>query len=239
MSISERSFADRLQRAVTIQTATAVFLPAFDPTDTSLEPAAFLTFIGTLETLNTEVGTLSAQYTTGVAQRTPMVADIKERSARVLEYVKSNSAWKAFLPGVKKFVDKIRNNLAKAPKAPSPEETPGSPPAKKRNQGEQSFGEIKDNFEKLIATLAAVPGYNPPAAELSIANLTTLATGFSAQNFTMSTLGITLGMKQKARLEGYDGPGGLKDKMKSTKSAVRSQYGTNSPANEQVKGIGL
>ncbi len=239
MAITEAGFADRQQRGQTMQAAIAALSPPFVPADASLAPAPFLTFVNMLDLLNTDVGTLSSQYTNGVQQREPMVADIKNRSLRVLEYVKSNSVWAEFVSALKKLVDKIRGNRPKTPKAPTPAEGPGSAPAKKRSQGEQSFGDIEENFERLIAALAAIPGYAPPAADLSIANLTTLATDFATKNLTMSTLGITLGLKQKARLDAFDGPGGLRDKMKAIKSAVRSQYGTDSAEYEQVKGVGL
>lgn len=239
MAISERSFADRLQRGQLLQTAVAGFSPDFVPADAELLPDAFATFLGTLDDLNTEVGTFSAQYTTGVEERTPMVADIKERAARVLEYVKSNAVWKAFVPGLKKSVDKIRGNRPRQPTAPSPGENPASPPAKKRSQGEQSFADIEENFERLIAALGSVPGYAPPAAELALAALASLANDFAAKNLAMSTLGNVLGMKQKSRLDLYDGPGGLREKMKAIKSSVRAQYGTSSAEYEQVKGIGV
>jgi hypothetical protein len=222
---------------VDLQTAVAGFSPAFAPVDASLAPAAFLTFLNSLDAMGTDVGTAVGLYTNGVQRRTPMMADIQDRALRVLSLVKSNASWAAFLPNIKKLVDKIRGNTPKQPKPPAPGEGPGSPPAKKRNTGEQSFADIEDNFEKLIAALGSVPGYTPPASDLTIANLTTLATDFAAKNLAMSTLGNTIGMKQKARLEAFDGPGGLKEKMKAIKEAVRSQYGSTSAEYEQVKGI--
>lgn len=239
MPLTEQSYADRQQRGRNLQTAIASFSPAFAPAEPTLLPAAFLTFLETLDTLNTEVGSLSAQYSTGVQERMPMLADIKERAARVLAFVQSNSAWTAFVPSLKKYVDKIRGNRPKPPAAPTSGEDSGSAPVKKRNQGEQSLGDIEEHFERLIASLSAVPGYAPPAADLTIANLTLAADAFAAKNLALATLGNTLGMKQKARLEGYDGAGGLREKMKAIKAAVRAQYGTSSPEYGQVKGIGL
>ena len=239
MPNTEQTFADRRARGVDLQTAVAGFSPTFAPVDPNLAAAAFLTFLNLLDAMNTDVGAMDGQYTTGAQQRTPMVVDIQDRVLRVHSYVKSNSAWAAFLATVKRYVDKIRGNTPKAPKSPTPGETPGSPPAKNRNKGELGFGDIEDNFEKLIASLGSIPGYAPPAAALSIASLTTLATDFATKNLAMSTLGNTLGMKQKARFDAYNGPGGLRDRMKAIKEAVRSQYGSNSPEYQQVKGIGL
>ena len=152
MANAETTFSDRRQRGVDMQTAVAGFSPAFTPLDPSLAAAAFLTFLEMLDILNIEVGTLTGQYTIGVQQRMPMMLDIQDRALRVLSLVKSNPAWKAFLPTVKSYVDKIRGNTPRPPKAPAPGETPGS----------------------------------PPAADLTIANLTTLASGFATKNLTMS-----------------------------------------------------
>ena len=239
MAISERSYVDRFQRGQELHSAIVGFTPAFAPADANLLPAVFEVFLDTIDHVNTEVETLAGQYTTGVEQRTPLVADIKERSARALEYVKSNGVWKAFVPALKRSVDKVRGNVRRKPTVPAPGEEPGPPPANKRSQGERSFSDIEENFERLIAGLDAVPDYAPPAAALSVASLTTLANDFASRNLAMSTLSNQLGMKQKERLELYDGPGGLRDKMKAIKSSVRSQYGTNSAEYGQVKGIGV
>jgi len=237
MPNEEKTFSDRRQRGVNLQTAVAGFSPAFAPADSSLTAANFLAFLNLLDTMNIDIGSLLGQYTTGVQQRMLMMADIQDRALRVLSFVRSNSAWAAFLPTVRTFVNKIRGYKPKRPAAPAPGETPGSTPEKKRNQGEQSFADIEDNFEKLIAALGSIPGYAPAAADLTIANLTTLATDFATKNLTMSTLGNAIGMKQRARLAAYDGPGGLKEKMKAIKEAIRSQYGSSAAEFEQVKGI--
>ena len=153
--------------------------------------------------------------------------------------MKSNPAWTKYLPGIKSLADKIRNSSARKAKPPGAGETPGSPLAKKRSKGEQSFGEIDTNFDRLIAALGSVAGYAPTTADLTIANLTARAAAYSAKNATMSTLGQTVGLKQRDRLAGYDGNGGLREKMKAIKQAVRAQYGGNSAEYAQVKGIDL
>ena len=239
MAISETSFADRLQRGRDMQTATAVFTPAFAPADASLAAAAFLTFLDLIDVQNTTVGTLLGQITTGANQRDAMVLDIKDRALRVLSFVKSNAAWKSFLPQIKRLADKIRGYRTARATPPASGEAPGSEPAKKRSQGEQSHGEIKENLEQLVAALGSIPGYAPAAADLTIASLTTLAADYAAKNAAMAALYRQAGMEQKDRLENYDGPSGLREKMKAIKQAVRSQYGSNSAEYQQVKGIAL
>ena len=236
---SETTFADRLQRGRDMQAAIAIFSPAFDPADPTLAATAFMNFLDALDQLNTETSTFVTSYTNGTAERMTMVAEIKDVALRVLSYLKSNPAWKKYLPGIKSLVDKIRGTSARRAKPPAATETPGSPQAKKRNKGEQSFGEIDTNFDRLVAALGSVPGYAPTTADLTIANLTARAAAYSAKNATMSTLGQTVGLKQRDRSAGYDGDGGLREKMKAIKQAVRAQYGSSSAEYAQVKGIDL
>src|SRR3990172_6372488 len=189
MPISETTFADRLGRAQQLQAATATFTPAFAPADTGLGATGFQTFVDGLDVLNTETGTLATQYSNEVDVREVIVTDVKARTLRVLSFVESNSAWSKFARGIKKLADKIRGNRPRKPKAPPPGETPGSPTAKARNSGEQSYVEIAENFSQLAEAVAGIPGYSPPAAEITAANLDTLADNFAAKNKAMATLG--------------------------------------------------
>lgn len=237
MPISETGFADRLGRGRLLQTAIAGFSPAFAPADTSLAAAAFATFLADLDTQITETGGLGSQYTTKVSERGEMVKDVKARVLRVLSFVESNSAWKKYARGVKSLANKIRGNRPKAPKPPAASETPGSPKAKTRSRGEQSFAEIEENFRQLIALVQGITGYAPPATDLTAASLQTLVGKFAVQNTAMGTLGSQAGIGQRERLALYDGPGGLREKMLAIKKAVRAQYGSDSAEFNQVKGI--
>ena len=237
MPISVEGYADRLGRGRTMHAAIDGFTPAFGPVDTTLAAAAFDTFLDGLDTQNTTTGNLVTQYTNEVSERTDMVKDIKARTLRVLSFVQSNTAWKKYERGIKSLADKIRGNRPKAPKPPAGGEPPGSPPAKARNKGEQSFAEIEENFQQLIAAVQGIAGYAPTATDITVASLQTLATAFAAKNETMGTLGRQVEFAQGERLAAYDGPGGLREKMLAIKKAVRAQYGSESVEFGQVKGI--
>ena len=237
MPVSEKSFADRLGRGRLMQAAIAVFDPPFVPAEASLEEAAFETFLDTLDTLNTETANLVTQYSNGVDEREVLVTDIKARVLRVLSFVESNAAWKKYARGIKTLADKIRGNRPRKPKPPAPSETPGSPPAKARNKGEQSFAEIEENFEQLIAAVQGITGYTPPATAITVASLQTLSTNFSTKNSDMAALGRQVVLKQGERLDAYDGEGGLREKMLAIKKAVRAQYGSSSTEYDAVKSI--
>ncbi len=237
--VSETTFADRLQRGRDMQSAIALFTPPFDPADPSLAATPFGNFLDDLDDLNTSTATLGSSYTTGVTERMAMVKEIRDVVLRVWSYIRSNPAWEKFRPTIKPLVEKVRGTRAKKAKPPGPTETPGSPLAKRRNSGEQSFGEIATNFDRLIAALASVTGYAPTTAELTIAGLTARAAAYAAKNATMSTLGNSIGLQQRDRQAGFKSDGGLRGKMKAIKEAVRAQYGSDSAEYEQVKGIDL
>jgi len=220
-----------------MQAATAAFATPFAPADSTLTPTNFDTFLNGIDTLNTDVAGLLTQYSTEVDVRELMVKDLKARTLRVVSYVESNAAWEKYARVIKKLADKIRGNRPRKPVAPAPGETPGSTAAKARNTGEQSFSEIAENFEQLVDAISGISGYTPPAAEITVASLTTLATDFSAKNKAMASLDRQITLKQKERLAAYDGPSGLKEKMLAIKTAVRAQYGAESAAYAAVKGI--
>ena len=219
-----------------MQTTTAGFSPAFAPLDPSLAPAAFGTFLDGLDTLHITTGALGTQYSTDVPLRNDMVTVIKGLSSQVLSLIRSNPAWKNHVPAIKALVDKIRGTRPKAPKAePAPPGT--TPPApKRRSTGEQGYGDIEENFERLIAALGGVPGYTPPAPEITIASLTTVANTYAAKNLNMATLFAQLTRSQRDRLDGFND---LREKMKAIKQAVRGQYGPGSPESDQTGGIDL
>lgn len=102
---------------------------------------------------------------------------------------------------------------------------------------EQSFADIENNFEKLIAAVGQITGYAPPAAEITTAALQTLFTDYDAKNSELAGLAQQVSNKQRERLDAYDGDAGLREKMKAIKQGVQAQYGNASPKYDQIKGI--
>jgi len=206
---TERSYADRLQRGRELHAASSGFTPGFAPVDGSLEPDAFEEFLDGLDTLNNAVVTAVSGWQDSAGSRSELVTEIKARALRASSRVKSNTAWKAKLPQVKG-----------------------------RQQGDQSFGDIKVLLDKLIAALGTVPGYDTSApADISIAGLQALSTQLDGLNKLVAGREQALASARSPRKEGYDGENGLSEKMKAIKEATKSQYGSQSPQFLQVKGI--
>jgi hypothetical protein len=237
MPNAETSFADRLGRGRKMYAAIAGFNSAFAPADETLLPGAFEAFLNSLAEENTLTSDFGDQYGVQVGVRMDIIKDLSDRAARVLDYVASNNAWSRHVPTLKKSVDKIRGNRPKRSKPPAAGE--GAQQKRQRNQGERSFSEMHGHLTRLIAAAGKITGYAPPAADLTIAALQTLADNLDTQNRTMHDLADQLGDQQTARLAHYEGPTGLREKMKAIKKATRSQYGSDSPEYAAVKSIRL
>jgi hypothetical protein len=74
---------------------------------------------------------------------------------------------------------------------------------------------------------------------LMITELTAQDAAFTLLNDNVSEAEETLAEAQRIRKDFYDGENGLKEKMKSIKKAVRSQYGSASTQYAAVVGIAL
>ena len=237
MANSETSFDDRLGRSRQLHAAIASFDPAFAPMDDALRPDAFASFLDEVENLNRQTNDLVDQYTVAAGERREISTDFYHRAGRVLALVKSHTAWKRYLRTVKAIVDKTRGNRPRPQHPPTSNET--TEQRKRRNQGERSYAELEAHLNRLILALGKIEDYAPPAPELSLAALETLAASLHAHNLKMDDLGQNASMMQKQRRAAYDGDGGLREQMKAIKAAARAQYGTTSDEYLSVKSIKL
>lgn len=232
MANTESSFADRLQRGRSMKSAVSGFVPPFVPPDATLLPAAFDLFLDGLDTHNTGVAAAEADWKDDVADRIALVKDIKARALRTSARVKSNVDWKAQYPAVKAAAEALRGYRIPRPKA---EPQPQVVLPKARQQGDQSFGDVKNLLDKLIAALGHVSGYDTGApADLTIATLTALSTELDALNQVVATKEQALIAARVKRVTAYET---LKEKMKAIKEAAMSQYGSRSAQHSQVRAI--
>ena len=233
MAISEKTFADRVGRAETMNQTTKGFSPPFTPGDVNLGPVPFQAFIDSIKAKNNTVAAKYAAYVTATGERVVITDDSKDRSVRSRDYVLSVIAFKPYFAEVKRQVKKIKGY--RTPKKPVPA---GEPEPKKRNQGEQSFADILNNFKTLIQNLTAIAGYAPTSPDLSLGNLTILATMYDAKSGEVGTKWGDFSVEAGQRLALYDDKDtGLSAKMIAIKNAVKSQYGVNSPEYLSIKGI--
>ena len=236
---SERSYPDRHARAVLLQTNIAGFSPAFAPADASLSAANFLAFCGLVEVANDAVGNSLGAWRVLVEERQEMVKTMKATATRVLAYLKSSAAFAGRLKTATAAANKLRGVTPKKPKAPA--EPPPGEPAKSRNSGNQSYGDIAQYFKALIVSVTGLAGYAPAPAgnPITLSNLSGTLSNYRSKNEAILPLEVTWRDKVGERALIFDGKNGLRDKMTAVKNAVKAQYGQSSPEYGDVKGIKL
>lgn len=236
---TESSFADRLARGQLMQGKIALFTPAFAPADGTLTAASFLTFCGTVEAANDETAVALDAWRTVVKERQDLVKEMKATATRVIAYLKSSPTFAGRLKNAKAAADKLRGVRPRAPKNPPP--APGTPAAKKRNTGDQSYADLEKHFKVLINAVTGLAAYAPAPLTnpITLANLNGTLSTYKSKNAALIPLESTWRDKVDARSKKFDGPGGLRAKMKAIKNATKAQYGQNSSQYEQVKNIKL
>jgi hypothetical protein len=235
MAQSETSFADRLQRARQIHSATLGFVPVFAPADASLAGAAFSTFLQNADTANLSVANALIDWKDTVASRSKLLAELKARVLRANARVKSNPSWANHVPTIKALADKIRGQRTPAPKPPTEE---GAAPAAKREQGDQSYADIKSHLDQFTAALRKITNYDLNApVDITTASLSATASQLQAQSSLIASHVQALSAARAARLAMYDGPSGLGAKLKAIKESVKSQYGNGSMQHNQIKSL--
>ncbi len=132
---------------------------------------------------------------------------------------------------MKPTYDKLRGYRAAAVKPPADD---SKDEKKKAKVGQQSFADIEGLFAKLIKALEKVPGYAPPADELTLPELGALAADFGDKNEMLASLGPSLGVLVRERQALYES---LSDKAQSIKAAVSAQYGPTTPEYGAIKGL--
>jgi hypothetical protein len=232
---SEKTFADIYGRGVKLNEGVKQFDPVFNPFDTSLATAAQDVFLNKVKDKNDEVNALRSDYTANMPIRIKLVKDLKNRSSLVRDFIESVVAYKPYWTALRNIVKKILNY--KPPKTSNKLATTEAD-KKKRNRGEQSYADLANLLKALISLLEGIVGYAPTNVILTIAELTILYDALLAQNVAMSKRDTKLDVVVIERKELYLGAGGLKVRMKATKSAVRSQYGNTSKEYLSIKGIG-
>ena len=90
----------------------------------------------------------------------------------------------------------------------------------------------------LAAAVAAIPGYNPAAADLQSAALKAKMASLALRNENVAKALVDARTVIAARLELYEGEqNGLRSQVQQAKAAVASKYGRRSPEYKSVSKI--
>ena len=228
MAKSETSFPQRLQKVKRLVIAAASFTPAYEPADSGLLLPAVTAAIANAAPLNDAVATAITESSAVVQERVAQIILIKARATLLLNYIKSNPAWLPSFARAKILADAVRDMRPKS-QAPLPQP-----------RSTQSYSDVAQNWRSLIALAIGLPGFSPPVSNpyLQPAALTATLTPLTTLNAAAAANEETLSTLRQQRVEAYDGPGGLQEKFKGLKQAIRGQYGHTSIQFKQVKGLG-
>ncbi len=234
MPNSEKSFPDRGQKSHALLAALNVFVPVFTPPDNEISMVNFSNFLITVDSANEEVeNTRSILAAAQVVRKTASDA-AQKFTTQIVNYVKSNPAWKVDFSRIKELCDKARRVR---PKSKQPATPPPTPP-KPHDLGNGSYAEIAQFFKALSAKLSALSGYTPPDANIQAAAIATLAGQLEVNNDMVDTRVSEHDKAVEARYALYfDEVTGLAVKFAAIKAAVKGQYGQNSTQFAQVKGM--
>ena len=234
MPNSEKSFPDRAQKSHALLAALNVFVPVFTPADSAISTVNFTSFLITVDSANEEVENTRSFLATAQVVRRTASEGAQKLTTQIVNYVKSNPAWKVDFPRIKELCDKARTVRPKAKQPATPPPTPQKP----RDQGDGSYAEIAQFFKALSAKLGALSGYMPPDANIQASAIGTLAGQLEANNDAVDTMVSDHDKAVEKRYALYFEEGtGLAAKFAAIKAAVKGQYGQNSTQFAQVKGM--
>ena len=229
---SEKSFLDRLQKALSLKGAIETMTPAYAAEDEDFSLASLEAGIDAAEAANTAHDEAEQPWSNAVADRQALVKSLKPLVTQSLAYVQSKTVWKARFLQVKAAADKVRG--VSKPTKPAP---PDGTTNKKREQGQRGFMEIAAFFRQYLSRLTKLTGYAPSSENITLASLGALSTQFDALNESIPDLGQTLGDAIADRQKVYDKESGLHYVFLGVKTAVKAQYGQASSEFAQVKGM--
>lgn len=238
MAISEYTFADRLARGKKMREAISS-IPSYNPTDAKLSLSDFSAHLDAIENLNRDIASSAESLTTEINARLELVRGqkgLKKLATRVRSYCLSDEVFKPQLISIKQIVRKINNTRTKKAKLPTDVPTKDSE-KKKRNVGEQSFGDLEKLGYDLLTTLKNIPGYSPSSSDITISGLDKLMNDFKNMNKSIAAKKSAHTTLLYQRRQLYEGKNGLRERMKRIRAYILAEYGKDSAEYAKVKDI--
>lgn len=235
MANSETTFGDRLARGYLLNDAIAQMV-GYNPADTDIKTADYKQFLNDVDLKNTTLAGIKTEWQNAVKARQELYFNdtgVKKRTSYVLAYCKSRSDIKKETVVIERICRLILNY--RKPKPPKIEKAADdTQTSKKRNLGEQSFGDLVKLLGDLLEALKQLPLYEPPNTLIKLDELTNFRNSLLDSNTVVGDKIYEYLVITKERLIMYEQ---LKDKMLRIKATVKAQYGINSNEYQSIKGI--
>ncbi len=235
MSDSERSYVDRVSKALTLHDACDGFTPIYAPPPGGVALPAFALKITACDTLNNAARDALVPWQETVDMRAETAGTIKKTTTQLINYIKGGPAWRSKFTAAKRFADAIRG--MKPPRKIPPPPAPDQPPATQHERGGGSFAELEANWRGLVTLTGGLSGYAPTEVKIQLGTLNGLLSSMHSLNTEFSRKDAALSEAQKDRFKGFFEEGkGLAALFVGVKTNVKGQYGNQSTQWAQVKG---
>lgn len=179
--------------------------------------------------------TQNTAYNNAVNQRVEAFSDIRKLSTRLVNALQVTDASNEKIEDAKGFNRKLRGQRA-AKKTTLND--PSTPAPKSNSASQQSYDQLIEHLQGLVAVLASEPSYTPNETELQVPTLQTLVNDLNTKNAQVAQAYVQV---SNARINRnnilYNQENGLVTIASDVKKYVKSIFGASSQEYEQVKSI--
>ncbi len=210
---------------------------AYNPSNESLSLTALRELAAIATNSIKAVNLAFPAYNAAVSIRETQFAPLSKLVTRIMYELKSSGVSESVYNQVLTVARKIRGGRAAAidtPEVKTAEDEP-APAPKHISVSQMGFDTRAENFEKLVELLAAIPQYNPNAADLKISALTELSAILKSSNQAVIDAGVPLSNARNNRdVILYRETTGLCDIALAVKNKVIAIFGTRSLQYKQI-----
>lgn len=208
----------------------------YDPSNAAIALAALQAKLTAAQGGIDGVTTAMAPWKTVVNERQTAFEGIRKLTTRVVNSFAASGAAQNFIDDAQTFKRKIDGARAKT----LPVDDPNTP--EDESQGisvsQQSYTQLVEHLDNLIAILSASGSYSPNETELQITSLTTYSTSLKTANTAVMNAVTPLSNSRISRDDVmYAYTTGLLALAALVKKYVKSLYGADSPQFQQISGL--
>lgn len=208
----------------------------YDPSNAAIEFTALEEKLADALMAIDGVTSALAPWKVVVNDRQSVYDGIRRLTTRVVNSFEASGASKNAVEDVRTLKGKIDGTRAKT----LPDDDPNTPEneAAGASVSRQSYTQLSEHLDNLIALLDESGKYNPNESDLQIASLTTYVASLKNANTAVDNAAVPLANSRIARDEVlYARDTGLVDLAALVKKYVKSLYGADSPQFKQISGL--
>ncbi|MGH9948156.1 MAG: hypothetical protein ACRD6X_13295 [Pyrinomonadaceae bacterium] len=236
MPIFETGHARNIQRFQEMISFVTSWGAAYAPTNAAISLSALSAKLLASDTAMTAVTSSLAQSKNTVNSRENTFAGLRKLVTRVVNFYESTGADQNKIDDARTLKRKIDG--ARATTVVDDPNTPEDESANSVSASQQSYTQLVEHFEALIALLGMDPLYFTAELDLQLGTLTALSTQMQSNNLAVINATTALSNARAARdAEMYADSTGLVDLALLTKKYTKAAFGTDSSQYIQIKGL--